>query len=255
MTAAAPPSAATSRPSIVLRAYHKFKLVAAERGAGPAARGLARMHFRLLRGTQSVYQPLLLGGTLVGHDSRDVARRWSMIEPHLPPDARTALDLGCAQGFFALQLARRGLTSIGVDNMPTSLDMAWHQARLNDVGRVGFIRADITPEFVDSLPESDIVMFLSLFHHLMYIHGVEWAAELMQRVRRKTKQAMFLDMGQSNEYMHEFHAWLPDMGPDPGRWIIDFLKQQGFTGAEVIGSVPADKYKDPNIQRALVKAW
>ncbi len=247
-------NAAGRKRSLVRRAYHKLKIVAYRQPALRATRLLHNVNFRMLLHTQGSYQPVLQNGRFVGADPRDCTQRWDIIEPHLPPGARSALDLGCAQGFFTVQLARRGLIAIGVDNLASALDLAWHQCRINDIPGVGFVKEDITHEFVERLPQFDVVVFLSLMHHLIYIHGVEWCAELLRRLRRKVNMALFFEMGQSNEYFHEWHTLLPDMGPNPSEWIGRFLEAQGFRAPQVIGSVPADKYEDPLVHRAVIKA-
>ena len=245
---------AGSKRSLAIRAYHKLKIVAYRQPALRVARLLHKVNFKMLLHSQGSYQPVLQNGKFVGYDARDCGQRWDIIEPHLPPDARSALDLGCAQGFFTVQLARRGLIAIGVDNLSSALDVGWHQCRTNDISGVGFIKEDITHEFVERLPQFDVVVFLSLMHHLMCIHGVEWCAELLRRLRQKVKMALFFDMGHSREYLHEWHELLPDMGPNPSEWITKFLETQGFRDPQIIGSVPADKNLDPLIQRTVIKA-
>ena len=236
------------------RAIDKFRIVAIRNQADRITRALDRAQLRLLIEAQGTYQPVLRNGRYEGSDPRDCVERWRLIEPHIPKDARSAADLGCGQGYFPLRLAERGLVSIGVDSSGPLLDMAWRQVRLNDRRGVGFINATVSHEFVDQMPAVDVVIFFSLLHHLMYLNNVEWCAELLRRLRPKVKQAMFFDMGQSNEPFHEWSALLPDMGPDPGAWIVRFLGDNGFPNAQVIGHVPADRKRDPSVTRALVRA-
>ena len=91
-------------------------------------------------------------------------------------------------------------------------------------------------------------------HHFIYKNGMEWSAQLLQRLRKKVNMTLFFDMGQSNEFYHRWHSLLPDMGSNPAEWIIDFLQTQGFTQCEVIGKVPADRHLNPPIERFLIKA-
>lgn len=232
----------------------KLKIVAIRQPAARLLHLLDRAQLKLLVTTQGAYQPVLRHGRFEGADPRSCEARWNVIEAHVPPDARTAVDLGCAQGFFCLKLAARGLTAIGVDSGGSIIDTAWRQARLNDLKGVGFINDDISHDFIDRMPEVDVVIFLSLMHHFMYLNDVAWCAELLRRLRPKVKKAMFFDMGQSNEPFHEWSAWLPDMGTDPGAWLVRFLAENGFPDSKVIGYVPADRHRDPNVKRAVISA-
>lgn len=240
--------------SLPQRAIDKLRIVGVRQPAARLLNVLDRAQLRLLVTTQGAYQPVLKHGRFEGADPRSCEARWSVIEPHIPPDARTAIDLGCAQGFFCLKLAGRGFTAIGVDSVGSIIDTAWRQARLNNLKGVGFINDDVSHEFADRMPEVDVVIFFSLMHHLMYINSVEWCAELLRRLRPKVRKAMFFDMGQSNEPFHEWSALLPDMGADPGAWLVKFLAENGFTESKVIGHVPADRMKDTNIKRAVICA-
>lgn len=212
------------------------------------------MELALLTYSQGSYQPLLRAGQFSGADPRSCDTRWRIIEPHLPSDARTAIDLGCSYGYFCLKLAERGMTTLGVDNLAPTLDVAWRQARLNGRQRVGFINDTISHEFVDRLPVFDVVIFFSLMHHLMYLNDVAWARELLRRLRPKIGKAMFFDMGHSREPGHEWSRLLPDMGPDPDAWIVRFLAENGFPRSRIIGHAPADKNDSPDVMRAVIHA-
>ena len=84
------------------------------------------------------------------------------------------LDLGCAQGFFSLGLASRGATVHGVDYLDENVKVCQALARENpsfkvdfEVGRVEKIITRLEPG------QYDMVLGLSVFHHIIYEHGVE----------------------------------------------------------------------------------
>ena len=237
------------------RAYHKLKEFLWRKPALRTARFLNKASFEIILHTQGHYQPVNNDGRLkLGSDPRDCHQRWDLISKNLPPESRTALDLGCAEGFFTIQLARKGLIALGADNLRVALDLARHQCINNDLSNIGFIKQGITHSFIENLPAFDVVLFLSLMHHFIYKNGMEWSAQLLQRLRKKVNMTLFFDMGQSNEFYHRWHSLLPDMGSNPAEWIIDFLQTQGFTQCEVIGKVPADRHLNPPIERFLIKA-
>jgi O-antigen chain-terminating methyltransferase len=164
--------------------------------------------------------------------------------------ARTLLDLGCAEGYFVQQAAKSGLLAVGVDADVLRLSIAHASATLSRIQGAGFIYAELTPEFIDTLPTFDAVLFLSILHHIMYERGVDYAREYMRRLKPKVGKFMMFDMGQSNETGHEWASLLPDMGTDPHAWIAEFLSSAGFRSIEKVADT--DAYQGP-VRRALFR--
>jgi len=84
------------------------------------------------------------------------------------------LDLGCAQGFFSLSLAARGSLVVGLDYEPANVAvcqaLAAEQSALDAVfltGRIETFAELIGPD------DFDLVLGLSVFHHLVHEHGVD----------------------------------------------------------------------------------
>ncbi|MFT4060516.1 MAG: class I SAM-dependent methyltransferase [Legionella sp.] len=93
------------------------------------------------------------------------------------------LDLGCAQGFFSLSLARLGAEVHGVDFLKENIDvcnaLAQKYEELNvrfTVGRVEEIARQIEPG------QYDLVIGLSVFHHIIHVHGVEQVKSWLQKL-------------------------------------------------------------------------
>ena len=107
-------------------------------------------------------------------------------------------------------------------------------------------------DLVAALPAFDSVVFLSVLHHMMYQHGVDYCRDLMQLVAEKTRKVCFFEMGQSDEHRESWAKAMPDMGPDPHEWIAAFLKESGFSRIEKIGT--ASSYAGET-QRALFAAY
>lgn len=216
--------------------------------------GLSLRVYLLAYGT---YQPILIREKrLHRRDAgRQSEKRWSIIRTYLPANCRTAVDLGSGEGFFAFQLAELGITTIGVDNDRPALFVAWQKCIAEGSRGVGFIRQDITHEFVQGMPCVDVVLNLSVFHHLMHFHGLDWCAHLLRILRTKINLAMFFEMGQSDEYVERGSRKIPDMGPDPQGWIRNFLLEQGYSKVEKIGEALVDSYIDPTMERAIFMVW
>ncbi len=96
------------------------------------------------------------------------------------------LDLGCAQGFFSLNLANLGATVTGIDCLPANIDMCSRLAEENPSFKAAF-RVDLIENIVAHLEPGhyDLVLGLSVFHHLVPAWGLA------------VVQAMFTKLGEN----------------------------------------------------------
>ncbi|MES2390781.1 MAG: hypothetical protein V4555_04010 [Acidobacteriota bacterium] len=199
-----------------------------------------RQALNRIAASYETYHPVQVGTVALTESERTCADRWIAIEKEiLECRAETLLDLGCAEGYFVQKAAMIGCLALGVDGDVRRLALAHGSTLLNRVQGAGFLYADITPEMVSHLPVHDIVLLQSVLHHVMYSRGVDYARELMQSIRPKVGKAMIFDMGQSDEKKHAWAKDLPDMGPEPHRWIENFLRSAGFRTVEKISESDA----------------
>jgi SAM-dependent methyltransferase len=190
---------------------------------------------RLLR-SFSTYQPVEMWGKQIAAGGRDCEGRWRHIAEIISSSsASSMLDLGCAEGYFILKAAQQGCVALGVDGDLRRLTVANDVALLQEIQGAGFVYAQITPEFVRKLPQFDVVICLSLLHHIMGIYGIDHARELMQAIKTRTRLKLVFDMGQSSENHLDFSKRLPPMEPDPETWIAGLLTGCGFSSVNVLG--------------------
>ncbi|WP_433971495.1 hypothetical protein [Tunturiibacter lichenicola] len=130
------------------------------------------------------------------------------------------------------------------------LSLAHASVLLNGVKGAGFIYADISPDLMSRLPVSDLVLFQSVLHHIMYNRGVDYARDIMAALRLKVGKVLIFDMGQSDETNNTWAKSLPDMGPTPHAWIEEFLRSAGYTSVEKVGDT--DSYRSAT-KRALFR--
>ena len=212
---------------------------------------LERTFFSVLETGAALYFPLadkdlrtisylFLRCEIVASGERACIDRWLLVQNKIKPlDPASFLDLGCAEGYFVLQAAQAfNCVSIGVDADIRRLTVATMASALNHSG-AGFVDASIDLELLRKLPVFDVVMFLSVMHHVMYEHGVDHARNLLSAIRSKAGKCLIFDMGQSNETSHEWAALLPEMTPDPETWIKQFLRSAGFSTVETVGETDA----------------
>ncbi len=102
------------------------------------------------------------------------------------------LDLGCAQGYFSLSLAKLGAIVHGVDYLDKNIDVCRALADENpefnisfEIGRIEHILADL------QLDQYDLVLGLSVFHHIVHEHGLLKVQNMLSVLANKVGVAIF----------------------------------------------------------------
>lgn len=148
--------------------------------------------------------------------------RWDEIARLVRPDrvVGTAIDIGCNGGFFTVGLARAGVTTVGIEREPKFRRTAATTLRRNGLANAGILDLDVTPTTVDVLPTVDLVLFLSVWHHMVRAYGLEVADGLLAGIWAHAGALMIFDSGEA-----EMPAtWgLPDLGDDPAGWFAEHL--------------------------------
>lgn len=109
--------------------------------------------------------------------------RWDFIKPHLETKG-SCLDIGCAQGYFSSKAATEGLLSLGVDVNEDRLKYA--QQKWGYKSNLGFAKWELSPSNVDRLPNYDVCLLLTVYHHFVRAHGVEGANSMLRSCGQKS---------------------------------------------------------------------
>lgn len=143
---------------------------------------------QLVADLPEVYQPIFGHSDFSDHASRPCADRLEVIA--VIYDALQALlgrplnvlDLGCAQGYFSLSLASRGASVRGIDfldkNIAVCDALAEENPEFNAVFEIGRVE-----DVIDKLQpgQYDLVLGLSVFHHVIHEHGIDEVKRLFQK--------------------------------------------------------------------------
>ncbi len=132
----------------------------------------------------------------------------------------TALDIGCNAGWFTMRLASLGVATIGVESDPPMYRTAIHAARRLGGAPAAVMVLRVDPQSAILLPGSDLVLLLSVWHHMVRDFGLAAADRILETAWSRTGQVLFFETGQA-ECAAEFG--LPDMGSDPRAWIEEHL--------------------------------
>lgn len=155
-----------------------------------------------------VYQPIHGHPELSTSVSRTCDDRWVQIA-HIHDTLQAqlgrplrVLDLGCAQGYFSLRLAERGAQVEGLDYLDANiavcqalaaecshLQVAFRQGRIEEV--LPLLRTD----------QYDLVLGLSVFHHLIDAHGVACVRALLDTLAERVA-AMLIEVALPSEPLY-----------------------------------------------------
>jgi O-antigen chain-terminating methyltransferase len=112
------------------------------------------------------------------------------------------LDLGCAQGYFSHALSAAGAQVHGVDYLAENIKVCEEIAKIRDDKTIRFTCCKIE-EIIESLEsnEYDLVIGLSVFHHLIQGNGVDYVKRQIRILSEKSTCCIF-EFATSNEPVH-----------------------------------------------------
>ena len=196
-----------------------------------------RLALRNLIKSFEAYQPVTFEGRLLRPGQRDFEHRWTLIRREaVECGARSLLDLGCAEGYYIQRAARElGCFSLGIDADARRLTVAQNVNTLERNELTGFMYGHVNMASLSCLPKFDVVLFLSVLHHFMYEHGVDYCRDILSIIKTKTNKKIIFDMGLPSETLEPWADDLPDMGEEPSEWIAELLRSAGFSQVDLIG--------------------
>ncbi|PPU77908.1 kinase [Xanthomonas cucurbitae] len=128
------------------------------------------------------------------------------------------LDLGCAQGFFSLNLAADGHTVHGVDFLDLNVNVCKALAAENPSFAASFEHGTVE-DVIDRLEPGryDLVLGLSVFHHLVHARGILSVSELCRKLSEKTAAGLF-ELALHEEPLY----WAPSLPQDPAEILSSY---------------------------------
>ncbi|KUI26091.1 hypothetical protein AU195_14015 [Mycobacterium sp. IS-1496] len=169
------------------------------------------------------YQPLPVLEKANARRSDGTVQRWTVIEERIrEADIGSAMDVGCQVGYFPFALAAKGIPTLGVDLEERALRIARYAARKTATDEVAFLNMTVSPKTVQLLPEVDLTLVMSIWHHWVRYYGLDGATAILKRIWQQCRVTMFFETGE-NEMPVEYG--LPAMTPSPDAWLTGYLQE------------------------------
>lgn len=190
---------------------------------------------RNLRLTTS-YQPDPFSPIRRSSEARDSQERFEAFAKLLPEgEPLSTLDIGCNEGFFVFRMAEQGGTCLGFDLDRNAIMVAEARAWLHGSTNALFAVRSIDRHSAQSLPDVDVVICLSVFHHWVRHMGVEEAIATLSAVAAHAKHYLVFETGQPNELRTRWADQLAFMGEDYRTWVNETLITLGFQEVRQVG--------------------
>ncbi|MCC5095531.1 methyltransferase domain-containing protein [Xanthomonas campestris] len=170
------------------------------------------------------YQPIFAHPELSDGSSRGCEDRLVLIRQcaqrlqHALGRPLRVLDLGCAQGFFSLNLAADGHTVHGVDFLDLNVNVCKALAAENPACAATFEHGTVE-DVIDRLEhdECDLVLGLSVFHHLIHDKGILKVSALCRKLSETTSAGIY-ELALREEPLY----WAPSLSQDPAELLSSY---------------------------------
>ncbi|WDJ85765.1 methyltransferase domain-containing protein [Xanthomonas campestris] len=170
------------------------------------------------------YQPIFAHPELSDGSSRGCEDRLVLIRQcaqrlqHALGRPLRVLDLGCAQGFFSLNLAADGHTVHGVDFLDLNVNVCKALAAENP-GCAATFEHGTVEDVIDRLEhdECDLVLGLSVFHHLVHDKGILKVSALCRKLSETTSAGIY-ELALREEPLY----WAPSLSQDPAELLSSY---------------------------------
>ncbi|MDA5343713.1 methyltransferase domain-containing protein [Stenotrophomonas maltophilia] len=128
------------------------------------------------------------------------------------------LDLGCAQGFFSLSLAAEGHSARGVDFLDLNVNVCNALADEHPQFNASFEHGNVEDVIERLQPgEYDLVLGLSVFHHLVHERGIASVAALCRKLSEVVGVGIY-ELALREEPLY----WGPSLPQDPAELLTSY---------------------------------
>jgi hypothetical protein len=186
-----------------------------------ADRRLDRLRFALDTRPALDYHPLPWLGKEQGQRVGGTESRWHQIELALDELAiGSAVDVGANVGWFSISLARRKIPTLAIEREPKFFRTLLYARSHLELADLSVLVTSLDREHLSAVPKADLMLFLSVWHHLVRAFGFAAALEVLSELWNRSGQVMFFDTGED-----ELPAYygMPALEPTPDAFLSEML--------------------------------
>ncbi len=187
-----------------------------------------------------VYQDIYGHSEYVGKTIRDCRKREdsiklivSRLQEQLGRKNLKILEIGCAQGFYSFVLGSMGCEVCGVDYLDKNIELCNLLKEEQGFENCNFRVDSLTDGFAETISEDyDVILILSVMHHISYQNGFEKARGILETLSRKSC-ILIAEMALKEEPLY----WNTAL---PATWVewfanIDFFDDVAWNGTHLSG--------------------
>ncbi len=187
------------------------------------------------------YQPVLKKDGQFAGGERNYAGRLRILEREIDFTDKTVLDLGCSGGFFSFSVAHKARSVIAVDADTHIIANNNAAAKQHGFENISFLCREIGEELLNELPNFDIVLFMSVFHHFISTSQTyDWSSganitaafQTLSKIRNLADTFVF-ETGHSDEgfdWCHDIAA----LSADSPSWVNKHVFGSSFRNVKIL---------------------
>ena len=169
-------------------------------------------------------------------------KRWEAIKNYIG-EYKSLKDIGCCVGFFCHKSAENyDMNVIGIDTNERFLRIAeFTKQHVKNGQKEIFYNMTVNENNVDILPQTDVTILFSIWHHWAFHYGLDKATQIIKTIWSKTNHVLLFESGEE-EIKEKFN--LP-FDKKASKWLKEYLSNN-LDGVQinVLGDFEVGDYKD-----------
>jgi len=169
------------------------------------------------------YQPLpWVGIKSAGIRGSSTIKRWQVIKGAIKKNDKSLKDIGSCVGYFCISASMEyGMYSWGIDMNQKYLRIARYTTPQKVKDKCNFVYMEVDKNTVKFLPNTDITLCLSIWHHWVSTYGFKSATQILESIWNSTDRVLFFESGEE-EVKEEFNLPFPD-NQKASDWLAHYL--------------------------------